>query len=82
MSEPREPCFEDDFDCDTEPPEQWGEFKTEFTLEDIAIEQAHEYATERWNGDVAYPIAKNAYQDGFLAGFAYRMGGGIDGDTL
>ena len=81
MSEPKEPCFEDDFDCDTDPHEpQWRTY--EITLEDIAIEKGHEYAQERYGNDSSYRVAKNAYQDGFLAGFAFRMGGGIDGDTL
>lgn len=80
MSEPREPCFEDDFDCDTDPPE-WSveEFRTEFTLEDIAIDKAHAYAQEGYGNDSSYRVAKNAYQDGFLAGFAFRMGGGHEG---
>lgn len=76
MSEPREPSFEEDFDCDTDPPEPMPPAWFETTFEDIAIMKAHAYAKERYGGDVAYPISKNAYQDGFLEGFAFRMGGG------
>ena len=82
MSEPREPCFEEDFDCDTDPPE-WSveEFRTEFTLEDIAIEKGHEYAkTNAPLSRVVYAQLKEAYMQGFLAGFAFRMGGGHESD--
>lgn len=79
MSEPREPCFEDDFDCDTDPYEHaWRPH----SIMDIAIDKAHFYAQDLGVNDSIYRVAKNAYQDGFLAGFAFRMGGGIDGDTL
>lgn len=77
MSEPREPSFEEDFDVDTDPHEPaWRTY--EITLADIAIDKAHFYAQDLGVDDVpsAYRVAKNAYQDGFLAGFAFRMGGG------
>jgi len=73
MSEPREPRFEDDFDCDTDPPE-WAteEFRTEFTLEDIAIEGGHHYAQSTLNRAL-YAELKEAYKAGFLEGFSYRF---------
>jgi len=74
MSEPREPRFEDDFDVDTDPPEQYTT-----TLYDIA-------STKAWNYSLEYdpttgmtsPRAfstelKEAYKAGFLEGFAYRL---------
>lgn len=67
MSQPNEPRFEDDFDCDTEPPEQYTT-----TLEDIAIEKGHEYAHNFLNRAL-YSELKAAYQAGFLEGFAYRL---------
>jgi hypothetical protein len=70
MSQPNEPKFEDDFDVDTDPPEQYQPW--EFTLEDIAIEKAHNYANP-----IAHPIKyaelKEAYKAGFLEGFTYRL---------
>ena len=82
MSEPREPCFEEDFDCDTDPPEWSGRYRAEFTLEDIAIEKGHAYAQEHApHGRVKYAELKEAYMQGFLQGFAHKMGGG-HGDPL
>ena len=70
MSQPNEPRFEDDFfnePSDDEPYEQW-----KFTIEDIAIEKAHNYANH-----IAHPIKyaeiKEAYKAGFLEGFTYRL---------
>jgi hypothetical protein len=67
MSQPNEPRFEDDFDVDIDPYEQW-----KFTIEDIAIEKAHTYANH-----IAHPIKyaelKEAYKAGFLEGFTYRL---------
>jgi hypothetical protein len=71
MSEPREPRFEDDFDVDEEPADQYYK-PWEFTIDDIAIEKAHTYANH-----IAHPIKyaelKEAYKAGFLEGFAYRL---------
>ena len=81
MSEPREPCFEEDFDCDTDPPEQ----VEEFSLMDIAIVKAHAYAqqynehTGRVEDKPNYHALKEGYVHGFLYGVAYRMGGGHEG---
>jgi hypothetical protein len=75
MSEPREPRFEDDFDCDTDPPE-WAteEFRTEFTIEDIAIEKGHGYANKvAPHSRVIYSEIKEAFQAGFLEGFSHRF---------
>ena len=82
MSEPREPSFEEDFDCDTEPFEQ-----VDVSLLDIAITKGHAYAQGyntyigRIEDREGYHHLKQGYQDGFLAGFAFRMGGG-HGNTL
>ena len=70
MSEPREPRFEDDFDVDTDPPEQYQPL--EFTLEDIAIEKAHNHANHITH-PIKYAELKEAYKAGFLEGFAYRL---------
>ena len=80
MSEPREPSFEDDFDCDTDPPEWWvEEFRTELTLEDIAITKAHAYA-QQYNTRTGmvedkphYHALKEGYMAGFLEGFSHRF---------
>ena len=77
MSQPNEPRFEDDFDCDTEPAEQYYQGGT--TIYDIA-------GTKAWNYTLVYdsnsgmvsprPNAselKEAYKAGFLEGFAYRL---------
>lgn len=83
MSNPNEPSFEDDFDCDTDPqePPEWSleEFRTEFSLTDIAITKAHAYAQEydRNTGEVRdkpnYHALKEGYMAGFLEGFAHRL---------
>lgn len=71
MSEPREPSFEDDFDCDTDPPEP-SVANYEITLEDIAIEGGHHYAQSTLNRAL-YSELKEAYKAGFLEGFAHRF---------
>lgn len=71
MSEPREPRFEDDFDCDTDPPEP-SVTNYEITLEDIAIEGGHKYAQSTLNRAL-YAELKEAYKAGFLEGFSYRF---------
>ena len=74
MSQPNEPRFEDDFDCDTEPPEQ-----ETTTLYDIAGVKAWNYTlVYDSNSGMVSPRAfsaelKEAYQAGFLEGFAYRL---------
>ena len=74
MSQPNEPRFEDDFDCDTEPPEQETP-----TIESIAITKAWTYTLEydKTTGMVS-PRAfsqevKEAYKAGFLEGFSHRF---------
>jgi hypothetical protein len=50
------------------------------SLADIAIIKGHEYAKERaYNNRVLYGDMKDAYKEGFLQGFAFRMGGGHGG---
>ena len=82
MSQPNEPRFEDDFDCDTDPPDlhQYEYEYSETTLEDIAIEKGHEYARRETEGVFPptherhfYSELKEAYQAGFLEGFAHRL---------
>ena len=74
MSEPREPRFEDDFDVDTDPPEQYTT-----TLYDIASTKAWNYSLEyNPSTGMVSPRAfsaelKEAYKAGFLEGFAYRL---------
>jgi len=68
MSQPNEPRFEDDFDVDTDPPEQYTT-----TIEDLAIEKAHWYATPIANNRAFYAELKEAYKAGFLEGFTYRL---------
>jgi hypothetical protein len=74
MSQPNEPRFEDDFDVDEEPPEQYKP-----TLYDIASVKAHAYAQEynRHTGRVEdkpnYHALKEGYTAGFLEGFSYRL---------
>jgi hypothetical protein len=87
MSEPREPSFEEDFDCDTDPQEITIVGEDEITLYGIASTKAHNYAHE-YNPSTGkatmksnYAELREGYTAGFLAGFAFRMGGG-DGDTL
>jgi hypothetical protein len=75
MSEPREPRFEDDFDVDTDPPEQCADV----TLYDIASTKAWNYTLE-YNPstgmvsprDFAGQL-KEAYKAGFLEGFSHRF---------
>jgi hypothetical protein len=74
MSEPREPRFEDDFDVDTDPPEQYTT-----TLYDIASTKAWNYSLEyNPTTGMTSPRAfsaelKEAYKAGFLEGFTYRL---------
>jgi hypothetical protein len=74
MSRPNEPKFEDDFDVDTDPPEQ-----ETTTLESIAITKAWNYSLEydKTTGMVS-PRAfstelREAYKAGFLEGFSHRF---------
>jgi len=66
--------FEDDFDVDTDPHEQW-----KFTLYDIASTRAHAYAQEyntstgRVEDKPNYHALKEGYTEGFLEGFSYRF---------
>jgi hypothetical protein len=79
MSEPREPRFEDDFDCDTDPQEPMPPAWFETTIEDIAIMKSHIYAQEYdpHAGRVVqkgnYAEIKEAYKAGFLDGFTHRL---------
>jgi hypothetical protein len=56
------------------------------SLVDIAIVKGHAYAQEynTYTGRVEdkpnYHALKQGYQDGFLAGFAHRLGGGNEGN--
>jgi hypothetical protein len=74
MSQPNEPRFEDDFDVDTDPPEQYTT-----TLYDIASTKAWNYTLEydKTTGMVSpkhnSAELKEAYKAGFLEGFAYRL---------
>jgi hypothetical protein len=74
MSEPREPRFEDDFDLDTDPPEQYTT-----TLYDIASVKAHAHAQEynpstgRVEEKPNYHALREGYMAGFLEGFSYRL---------
>ncbi len=62
-------------------------YELQTTLLDIAITKGHAYAQGyntyigRIEDREGYHALKQAYQDGFLAGFAHRMGGG-HGNTL
>lgn len=74
MSQPNEPKFEDDFDCDAEPPEQETP-----TIESIAMVKAWTYTLEYdSNSGMVSPRAfsselKEAYKAGFLEGFSHRF---------
>ena len=74
MSNPNEPRFEDDFDVDTDPPEQ-----DTSTLMSIAIVKAHAFAQDYnpYTGQVEdkphYHALKEGYMAGFLEGFAHRL---------
>ncbi len=79
MSEPREPRFEDDFDCDEEPQEIEMMSEGEITLYSIASTKAHNYAHE-YNPSTGkatmkpnYHALKEGYTAGFLEGFAHRL---------
>ena len=76
MSQPNEPKFEDDFDCDSEPPEQ---LRYNPTLYDIASVKAHVFVQE-YNpstGTVSprhnYQALREGYMAGFLEGFSHRF---------
>jgi hypothetical protein len=69
MSEPREPSFEDDFDCDSDPLEV---VQIPWTMEDLALDKAHTYAKDTVNRAM-YAELKEAYKAGFLEGFSYRF---------
>ena len=74
MSQPNEPRFEDDFDVDRDPPEQYTT-----TLYDIASTKAWNYSLEyNPTTGMTSPRAfsaelKEAYKAGFLEGFTYRL---------
>lgn len=84
MSQPNEPRFEDDFDCDTDPPDLY-QYEYEYsegipmTLTDIAITKAHAFAQEynpstgRVEDKPNYHALKEGYMAGFLEGFAHRL---------
>jgi hypothetical protein len=71
-----EPKFEDDFDCDSEPPEQ---LRYNPTLYDIASVKAHVFAQEynTHTGEVRdrpnYHSLREGYMAGFLEGFSHRF---------
>jgi hypothetical protein len=74
MSEPREPRFEDDFDCDEDPPEPDHWTALEITIEDIAISKGHEHANKiAPHSRVIYAEIKEAFKAGFLEGFSHRF---------
>ena len=78
MSQPNEPRFEDDFDCDTEPADQYYQ-PSEYTLDEIAGTKGWKYSLEYdSNSGMVSPRAfsaelREAYKAGFLEGFAYRL---------
>ena len=74
MSQPNEPKFENDFDVDTDPPEQYTT-----TLYDIASTKAWNYTLE-YNPSTGMVSPKHnsaelkeAYKAGFLEGFSHRF---------
>ncbi len=80
MSEPREPRFEDDFDCDSDPQElTTQDIWDRLSLMDIASVKAHAYAQEynpstgRVQEKPNYHALREGYMAGFLEGFAYRL---------
>jgi hypothetical protein len=79
MSQPNEPRFEDDFDCDTDPQEIITVGDDEITLYGIASTKAHAYAQEydpnagRVFQKGNYHALKEGFTAGFLEGFAYRL---------
>jgi hypothetical protein len=77
MSQPNEPRFEDDFDVDEEPADQY--YRGETTLYDIASVKAHTFAQE-YNPSTGtvedktnYYALKEGYTAGFLEGFSHRL---------
>jgi len=76
MSQPNEPKFEDDFDVDTDPPEQ---LQYTPTLYDIASVRAHVFAQEYnpTTGTVSprhnYQSLREGFMAGFLEGFSHRL---------
>ena len=78
MSEPREPRFEDDFDCDTEPADQYYQ-PVQYTIDEIAQTKGWKYSLgyDKITGMVSpkpnSSELKEAYKAGFLEGFAYRL---------
>ena len=77
MSQPNEPRFEDDFDVDTDPPEQYHQYDwQQLTLDSIGITKGHEYAksvADKFSNRAFYVELKEAYKAGFLEGFAHRF---------
>jgi hypothetical protein len=77
MSQPNEPKFEDDFDVDTEPADQY--YRGGTTLYDIASVKAHAYAqaynthSGRVEDKPNYHALKEGYTAGFLEGFSHRF---------
>jgi hypothetical protein len=71
-----EPKFEDDFDVDTDPPEQ---LRYNPTLYDIASVRAHVFAQEynETTGMVSprhnYQSLREGFMAGFLEGFSHRL---------
>lgn len=54
--------------------------QVDISLTDIAIVKGHEYANARApNKARLYSDMKDAYKEGFLQGFAHRIGGGHGG---
>jgi hypothetical protein len=79
MSEPNEPRFEDDFDCDEEPQEITIMGEDEITIYSIAVTKAHNYAQE-YNPSTGtvedkanYHALREGYMAGFLEGFSHRF---------
>jgi len=78
MSQPNEPRFEDDFDVDTEPADQYYRGETT-TLYDIAGVRAWNYTLvyDKTTGMVSPKLnaseLKEAYMAGFLDGFSHRF---------
>jgi len=55
----------------------WRGIPAQESLTDIAIVKGHEYANARApNKARLYSDMKDAYKEGFLQGFAHRLGGG------
>ncbi len=55
--------------------------QVDVSLADIAIVKGHEYANARAPNNVRlYGDMKDAYKEGFLQGFAHKMGGGHEGN--